>query len=140
MTPAPSEGSDPDLPAEAEDDDGDDGEEAGLDLGALMGEGGLDLGSLVQQAAQMQAQMASAQEEAAATVLEGVSGGGAVRVEVTGIGEFRSVHIEPAAVDPADVEMLEDLVLAALHDAAAKMEQLRAESMGGFGDVFGSDG
>jgi DNA-binding YbaB/EbfC family protein len=106
-------------------------------LGDLLGGGGLDLGSLMEQASQMQQQMAQAQAEAAATELEGVAGGGMVRVTVTGAGEFRSVAIDPKAVDPDDVEMLEDLVLAALHDATARIQELQAGAMGGLGDILG---
>ena len=108
-----------------------------FDLGELLGGGGLDLGNLMEQAAQMQEQMAAAQEAASATVLEGVAGGGAVRITVTGTGEFQGVRIDPAAVDPADVEMLEDLVLAALNDATDRIEELRAQSTGGLGDLLG---
>ncbi|HYI60209.1 MAG TPA: YbaB/EbfC family nucleoid-associated protein [Acidimicrobiales bacterium] len=106
-----------------------------FDLGELLGGGGLDLGNLMEQASQMQQQMAAAQEEAAATVLEGVAGGGAVRVEVTGVGEFRSVRIDPAAVDPEDVEMLEDLVLAALADATARVREVQSQGLGGLGGL-----
>lgn len=113
------------------------GDEDALDLGELLGGGGLDLGNLMEQATQMQQQMAAAQEAAAETVLEGMAGGGAVRVTVTGTGEFRSVTIDPAAVDPTDVAMLEDLVLAALHDASARVVELREQSMGGLGDLLG---
>lgn len=120
-------------PADADDDP----EGSPFDLGALLGGGGLDLGSLMEQAGAMQRQLAEAQEEAAATVLEGASGGGAVRVTVTGAGEFRSVSIDPSAVDPDEVELLEDLVLAALHDASTRIAELQARSMGGFGDVLG---
>lgn len=117
--------------------EGPDEDDASFDLGEMLAEGGLDLGGLMEQAAEMQQQMAAAQAAAAETVLEGVAGGGAVRIEVTGTGEFRSVRIEPAAVDPADVAMLEDLVLAALHDASARMAELQAESLGGLGGLLG---
>lgn len=89
-------------------------------LAALLGgggPGGFDFGALMEQAGQMQAQLLAAQEQAASTVVEGVAGGGAVRVAVTGAFEFQSVTISPEAVDPDDVEMLQDLVLAALRDA-----------------------
>jgi DNA-binding YbaB/EbfC family protein len=108
-----------------------------FDLGDLLGGGGLDLGSLMEQASQMQQQMAEAQAAAATTVLEGVAGGGAVKVTVTGTGEFRSVHIDPGAVDPADVGMLEDLVLAALRDATTRIQELQAGAMGGLGGLLG---
>jgi DNA-binding YbaB/EbfC family protein len=108
-----------------------------FDLGNLLGGGGLDLGSLMEQASQMQQQMAEAQAAAATTILEGVSGGGAVKVTVTGTGEFQAVSIDPGAVDPDDVTMLEDLVLAALHDATARIQELQAGAMGGIGDMLG---
>ncbi len=131
----------PSIPAEVVDeghrvgpvDDDDDA----FDLAGLLGGGGLDLGNLMEQATQMQQQMAAAQEEAAATVLEGVAGGGAVRVTVTGTGAYQSVTIDPAAVDPDDVTMLEDLVLAALHDAADRIQEMQSQSMGGLGDLLG---
>lgn len=128
---------------------------AGLDLPmvASFGDdpdaGGLDLGSLLAAAGEMQTQLAAAQEQAAAQELEGVAGGGAVRITVTGGGEFRRVQIAPEAVDPSEIEMLCDLVLAALHDATTKVQQVQASSMGGLGglldggglgDLFGGSG
>ena len=92
-----------------------------------------DMQSLLNQAMQMQQQLLAAQAEAAARVVEGVSGGGMVRVEVTGGMEFRKVTIDPRVVDPADVAMLEDLVLAAVHDATAKVSAISQEAMGGLG-------
>jgi DNA-binding YbaB/EbfC family protein len=89
--------------------------------------GGPDLGKLLAQAQEMM----QAQAEAAEQVVEGVAGGGAVHIEVTGGGEFRSVTISPDAVDPDDVEMLQDLILAALHDATGKIQQLQQGAMGG---------
>ncbi len=83
-----------------------------------------DMGSLLGMAMEMQQQMMAAQEEAADTIVEGQAGGGVVRIEVTGSLEFRAVHLDPTAVDPDDVEMLEDLVLAALHDAVARVNEL----------------
>ena len=92
-----------------------------------------DLGSLLEQAQQLMA----AQAEAAEVVHEGVAGGGAVRIEVTGGGEFRNVTIGPDAVDPDDVEMLQDLVLAALHDATAKVAAAQQQALGGLGGLGG---
>jgi len=97
-----------------------------------------DLGALLGQAQKMQEQMAEAQAASAAEVVEGQSGGGVVRIETTGGLEFRSVTIDPGAVDPADVEMLQDLVLAALHDAVAKANEIQAGAMGGL-DLGGLD-
>ncbi len=117
---------DDDLPIAADevldDDDLDDEAGAADPFAALLGGGGgggggLDFGALLETAGQMQAQLLAAQEQAASTVVEGVAGGGAVRIAVTGGFEFQSVTIAPEAVDPDDVEMLQDLVLAALRDA-----------------------
>jgi nucleoid-associated protein EbfC len=107
------------------------------------GLGGLDIGALLGQVQNMQQQMTDAQEQARATLLEGTSGGGKVRVTVTGAGEFTAVSIDKSVVDASDVEMLEDLVLAALRDGAAKVAALSAQSMGsiaggmGLGNLFG---
>lgn len=95
-------------------------------LGSL---GGLDMGSLLGSAMEMQQQMIEAQQEAAATEVEGQSGGGVVRVLTTGGFDFRQVVIDPEAVDPDDVEMLQDLVLAAIRDAVTKAVAVTESSM-----------
>ena len=102
-----------------------------------MADGGPDLGALLEQAQQMQQQLMAAQAEAAVTEHEGVAGGGAVRITVTGGMAFRSVKIRPDAVDPDDVEMLEDLVLAALHEAVGKVNAAQQQSLGGIGGALG---
>ena len=102
--------------------------------------GGLDLGALLEQAQQMQQQLMDAQAAAADQVIEGHAGGGVVSVTVTGAMEFRSVSIDPAAVDPDDVGMLEDLVLAAIHDAVNRVHELQQESLGGVGGLGGGLG
>lgn len=99
--------------------------------GALSGEQGFDFGALLEQAQQMQAQLMDAQARAAEEVHEGVAGGGAVHITVTGATEFLSVKIREDAVDPSDVGMLEDLVLAALHDAVRKIGEAQQASFGG---------
>ncbi|MEO9223532.1 MAG: YbaB/EbfC family nucleoid-associated protein [Acidimicrobiales bacterium] len=110
-------------------------------IGADADLGGLDMSSLFAAATEMQQQMAEAQETAATTELEGVAGGGAVRIHLTGTGDFLAVHIDPSAVDPADVEMLQDLVLAALHDATLRVQEFQQTSMAnplsGLGDLLG---
>lgn len=90
----------------------------------------------------LQQQVAAAQEQAAAQVVEGQAGGGAVRITVTGGFEFRSVTISPEALDPDDVEMLQDLVLAALHDAVARVVEVNAAAnpMAGMADLGASLG
>ena len=102
-----------------------------------MADQGPDLGALLQQAQHMQQQLMEAQAAAAEQVHEGVAGGGAVHVTVTGGMEFRSVTIRPDAVDPNDVEMLQDLVLAALHDAVNKVNAAQQQALGGLGGALG---
>ncbi|MGI9605193.1 MAG: YbaB/EbfC family nucleoid-associated protein [Acidimicrobiales bacterium] len=98
------------------------------DLGGLLGGGGMpDLGGLMEQAQQM---MANAQQ-VAAEIVEGSAGGGVVKVEVDGNFDFHSVTIDPSVVDPTDVEMLNDLVLAALRDAATQLQENQSDAMGG---------
>jgi nucleoid-associated protein EbfC len=98
----------------------------------LLGGGGFDMGALLEQAMEMQQQLLDAQSAAAETVVEGHAGGGAVRIRVTGALQFESVTIAASAVDPDDVELLQDLVLAALRDAVDQIGQLQQVSMGGF--------
>jgi DNA-binding YbaB/EbfC family protein len=104
------------------------------------GDGLPDLGGFSGLLEQAQKVM-EAQQQAAGAVLEGQSGGGVVRIEATGGGEFLSVTIAPEAVDPADVEMLQDLVLAALHDVTARIVEMQQSTMGalgGLGEMFGA--
>jgi DNA-binding YbaB/EbfC family protein len=106
-----------------------------------MSDEGFDINALLNQAMAMQQQMAEAQEQAANQSVEGQAGGGAVKVTMTGGGEVTRVSIAPAAVDPNDVEMLEDLVLAAFHDAQAKAADIRQAAIGeigGLGGLLGS--
>ena len=103
---------------------------------------GLDIGALLSQVGQMQQHLASAQQQAADTVVVGSAGGGAVKVEVSGGMEFHSVTIDSSVVDPAHVDELQDLVLAALRDATEKAQQLQADALGqvGFGGGLGDLG
>ena len=98
---------------------------------------GLDVSALLQQAQQMQEQLMQAQAEAAEQVVEGHSGGGVVTVEVSGGMDFRKVTIDPKAVDPNDVEMLEDLIVAAIRDAVSKVQELNQQALGGLGGLLG---
>ncbi|MBM4433766.1 MAG: YbaB/EbfC family nucleoid-associated protein [Chloroflexi bacterium] len=82
-------------------------------------------------AREMQASMERAQSQLAEETVEGKAGGGAVVVTMTGTQDARSVKISPDAVDPSDVETLQDLVLAALKDAVERSKQLAAERLGG---------
>jgi len=94
-------------------------------------DGGFDIGALVQQAQAMQEQMEAAQEEQAQQTLTGSAGGGKVTIQVSGAGDFKQVKIAPDAVDPDDVELLEELILAALRDATSQISELQESSMGG---------
>jgi DNA-binding YbaB/EbfC family protein len=96
-------------------------------------EGAFDLSALLEQATAMQEQLMAAQSSAAEQEVEGHAGGGLVKITVTGGMEFKSVHIDPAAIDPDDVEMLEDLILAALHDAVHQADELKQQAFGGLG-------
>ncbi len=79
----------------------------------------MNIQKMMQQAQAMQGKV---QAELEALRLEGSSGGGLVRIEMTGAKEILSVRIDPSAIDPADVEMLQDLVLAALSDASRQVD------------------
>ena len=85
---------------------------------------------LMKQAQKMQQQLAEAQQQLAEREVSGTAGGGLVTATVTGAGEVVSVKIDPKAVDPDDVESLEDLVVAALRDASANATALQNETMG----------
>lgn len=102
---------------------------------------GFDLNALLGQAMEMQQKLAAAQEAAALTTFTGSAGGGAVQVDVTGTGEFTAVRLDQSVVDPGEVSLLEDLVLAALRDASARVAEASAQAMGGItgglGDLSG---
>ena len=85
---------------------------------------------MLKQAQQLQAQMLKAQDELNDATVEASSGGGAVTVVVTGQQEVKSVKISPEVVDPEDVELLEDMILAALTEAMEKAKDLAAKKMG----------
>lgn len=85
---------------------------------------------LMRQAQQLQARMAKMQEELGNEIVEGTAGGGVVTVVVNGHQVIQSVKIQPEAVDPAGVEMLEDLVLAATNEALNKARNLASSRMG----------
>ena len=89
-----------------------------------------NMGDLQKMAREMQANMAKAQEELAAATVEGSAGGGAVIVVLTGTQDVKSVKIQKDAVDPEDVETLQDLVLAAFTDALKKSRELAAQRLG----------
>lgn len=92
-----------------------------------------DLSSILSQLGEMSGNLQAAQAQAAAQVVEGSSGGGAVRVTMTAGMDVRAVVIDPSVVDPADAELLGDLVLAAFRDAIEQANQVQADAMGGVG-------
>jgi len=90
---------------------------------------GLNMGGLMKKAQKMQGDMAKVQEELAQRVVEGASGGGMVKVQVNGQREILSIRIEKEVVDPEDVDMLEDLILAAAKEALRKAEEMQKTEM-----------
>jgi len=89
-----------------------------------------DLQQLMRQAQKMQEQVTTAQAELAEAEVTGTAGGGLVTVTLTGLGEVKSVHIDPKVIDPDDAETLEDLVVAALHTGAEEVRKLSEQKMG----------
>jgi hypothetical protein len=87
---------------------------------------------MMKQVKKMQEQMLKAQEELASKTVEGSAGGGVVTVTATGHRKITNITIKPEAVDPDDVDMLQDLVLTAVNDALTKAEQLAERDMGRF--------
>jgi len=100
----------------------------------------LNISNLAKMAQQMQTQMVQAQQELAETTLEATAGGGAVRVVITGAQEVRSVEIDPSAVDPDEVEMLQDLVVTAINEAIGRSKELERERMGSIAGGMGIPG
>jgi hypothetical protein len=86
--------------------------------------------NMMKQVQKMQADMLAAQEALATMEVEGSAGGGMVKAVVTGSGELRSVSISADVVDPDDIEMLEDLVVAAVTEAMRASQELQSEQMG----------
>ena len=86
---------------------------------------------MMKQMQKMQADMEAAQRALEEATIEGSAGGGVVKVTVTGSGEVTAISIAPEVVDPDDVEMLEDLVLAAVGDGLRRAQQMQQESLGG---------
>jgi DNA-binding YbaB/EbfC family protein len=95
-----------------------------------------NLNKMLEQAQKLQEDMAAAQEKLAEEKIETSSGGGMVKVVATGAGQIESLTIDPDAVDPEDVELLQDMVLAAVNEAMRQAEDLREKAMG---DTAGFD-
>ena len=100
-----------------------------------------NMNQMMRQVQQMQADMAKAQEDLKNEVVEASAGGGTVTVKITGALELREVRIDPAAVDPEDVELLQDLVLAAVNEAIRSAQELAEKRLGGaMGGLGGLEG
>lgn len=101
----------------------------------------MGMGNLQRMALQMQQDMARVQAELAELTVDGSAGGGVVRAVVTGRQELVSIVIEPDAVDPSDVEMLQDLVVAAVNEALETSRKLAEQKVaavtGGLGGLLG---
>ncbi|MDJ0831041.1 MAG: YbaB/EbfC family nucleoid-associated protein [Desulfobacterales bacterium] len=88
------------------------------------------MGNMMKQAQKLQSKMLKMQEELAEKTVEAAAGGGMVKVVANGRQQVLSIQIEPEVVDPEDVEMLQDLVLAAVNDALARSQEMMASEMG----------
>ena len=89
-----------------------------------------NINQMMKQAQQLQEKMGEMQERMNQVEMTGASGGGMVKVTVNGKGEMKGITIDPTLVDPKEVEVLEDLIMAAFNDAKAKVETHVAEEMG----------
>ena len=89
-----------------------------------------NMAGMMKKVQKMQAEMAKMQEELKLRTIDVSTGGGAVKVTINGEKKIQSLKIDPSAVDPADVEMLEDLVTAAVNEAITKVDDMMAQEMG----------
>ena len=88
-----------------------------------------NLGNLMKQAQQMQAKMAEMQERLGTIEVTGAAGGGMVQATLNGKNELRRIKIDPTLADPKEIEVLEDLIVAAVNDARGKVDAATAEEM-----------
>lgn len=93
-------------------------------------QGGMNQAAMMKQLQQMQENMETKQKEVEETEFTASSGGGAVEVAVTGANEVKSIKIQPDVVDPDDVEMLEDMLIAALNEAQRKAKETMEREIG----------
>lgn len=104
------------------------------------GGGGMNMGNLMKQAKKMQDDMARVQKELEEKEVNATSGGGAIKVTVTGKKMIKSIEISPEVVDADDVEMLQDLIIAAINEAMRMADDLASSDMnsvtGGMGGLF----
>jgi hypothetical protein len=135
MSEPTSGGGDDQIGSEAAEDESDTGLAGLAGLLPGVGAGGPgslpDFGALLSRLGEVQESIQAAQESAAARVIEGSAGGGAVRIRATGDLSFQEVLIDPSVVDAEDIEMLQDLVLAALRDVMDQIQDSAANVLGG---------
>ena len=105
--------------------------------GGFGGFGGGQMQQLMKQAQKMQEDIKATNEQLDNAEIEGASGGGAVRIIMNGKKVLRSIKLDAAVVDPEDVEMLEDLIIAAFNDGAAKADKLNEEKLGAYSKMGG---
>ena len=98
--------------------------------GSMGGFGGMNINSLMKEAKKMQADMEKSQEELGAREFEATAGGGAVYVKVNGNKVLREIKLQKDAVDPDDVEMLQDLILTSINEALRKVDEAQAAQLG----------
>ena len=98
--------------------------------GGMGGFGGMNINQLMKEAKKMQADMEKSQEELTAREFEASAGGGAINVKVSGDKQIKEIKIQKDAVDPDDVEMLEDLILTCVNEALRKVDSAQAAQMG----------
>jgi nucleoid-associated protein EbfC len=107
--------------------------------GGQMG-GGFDVNAMMKQVQQMQAEMADAQEKLKDEVVEASAGGGMVKAKMSGDLRLLELTIDPEATGPEDVEMLQDMVLAAVNEALRSAQELAASKLGGIAGLGGAGG
>ncbi len=100
--------------------------------GGMGGFGGMNINQLMKEAKKMQADLTKTQEELAVKEFDATTGGGAVTVKVNGAKEVKEIKIKKDAVDPEDVEMLEDLILSCVNEALRKVDTAQNAEMGKF--------
>ena len=101
---------------------------------------GPNMNQLLKQAQQMQAEMAKAQEQLKEEIVEASAGGGTVKVTMTGDLQLREIKIDPAAIDPEEPELLEDMVTAAVNEALRSAQELASSRLGGIAGMPGLPG
>jgi DNA-binding YbaB/EbfC family protein len=99
-----------------------------------------NLNKMMKQVQEMQAEMMKAQEQLKDEIVEASAGGGMVTVKIAGDLEFKEIKIDPAAIDPDDVEMLQDMVLAAVNEAVRSAQELANRRLGGLAGGLGELG